>query len=962
MVLVVLCCARCTLVEKSRPGEQLTEARRSVEEGVKLKAAGRYPEAALLIERALPIQEAALGPRHPDVASSLAQLGDLYVYQGFYSEAAPLFERALSIQEEALGSHHLEVAASLNLLGDLHGKLGRYSEAESLISRALAIREAALGPHHSVVAASLLHLASIYAEKGLYSKAESLYERALAIQEASLGPRHRRVAPPLTNLAVLYWRQGFYSKAEPLFVRALSILEETVGPHHPNSAMLLDDLAMLYLDQGLHAKAEPLLKRALAIRETALGPHHPYFADSLDNLARLYRAQRLYSKAESIYERVLSIQEAAVGPHHPRVADTLNRLALLYREQGVDAKAEPLFERALAIRKSVLGLHHPAVAASLNNLATLRLAQHHLSQALPLLAQSLAASEAHLRQEILGFSEARLASTLLRFRKDEERLYALVRVHPDDERVRRLALSAALLRKGRSLEEMADTSRIIFRDLNPEDRKTLERLRALRTERSVLALAGAGKLSPSQHQRHLQKLADQCDALERELARRSGPLRALRSQPAPDKLADSVASKIPKDGALIEFVAYSEGPLVPSMGVPQSESSKGLRYLALVLFADGRSHALDLGPAETIDQAASRLHQALAGHSSEHESAAQELYTLTLHRLIPLLGKTRRLFVSPDGQLTLVPFTALHDGRRFLVDAFEFTYLTSGKDLLPHPEDIPSSRSVVVLADPDFSTTSATGSVETESSSVERLASLQRFFSMRSAELVERPWLPLPGTRQEAEAIQRLFPRASLLLGRAASKDALLKLDRPGLLHIATHGFFLGDAATPPATRAVQQCCALADPGLREHPEDPLLRSGLVLAGANSTQESSGPAPLASSLVTALELGGMDLWGTQLVVLSACDTGRGDVKLGQGIYGLRRALVVAGAETVVSSLWKINDGKTSEFMEAFYRHLLAGEGRVAALHSAMREMRRKHPHPYYWAPFIATGKGAPLEL
>jgi CHAT domain-containing protein len=147
-------------------------------------------------------------------------------------------------------------------------------------------------------------------------------------------------------------------------------------------------------------------------------------------------------------------------------------------------------------------------------------------------------------------------------------------------------------------------------------------------------------------------------------------------------------------------------------------------------------------------------------------------------------------------------------------------------------------------------------------------------------------------------------------------------------------------------------------------PPDPLLRSGLLLAGARVTppgaSHSEQPPP-ESALVTALELAGLDLWGTQLVVLSACDTGRGDVKLGQGVYGLRRALVVAGAETVVMSLWKVNDDTTQQLMQTYYRNLLSGQGRSAAMRAAMREIRTRRPHPHDWAPFIVVGSDAPLQ-
>jgi CHAT domain-containing protein len=276
---------------------------------------------------------------------------------------------------------------------------------------------------------------------------------------------------------------------------------------------------------------------------------------------------------------------------------------------------------------------------------------------------------------------------------------------------------------------------------------------------------------------------------------------------------------------------------------------------------------------------------------------------------------------------------------------------------------------VAVLADPDFSARLPPPAplVAEASGHARRSSSLEHFFSSLRDGQALRAWAltPLPGTRKEAEAIQRLLPQAQLFLGPEATKERLLQLKAPAILHLATHGFFLENAPIPPSSRALGSIVALDKEPLAARPPDPLLRSGLLFSGANApAPDASTPTqpPPDSALVTALELAGLNLWGTQLVVLSACDTGRGDVLLGQGVYGLRRAFMVAGAETVVMSLWKVDDETTRTLMEAYYSNLLAGQGRAAALREAMRKVRRAQPHPYYWAPFIAMGRDAPLRL
>ena len=958
---------------------------------------GRYSRAEPLYKRALAVYEAALGKNHLLVAYSISNLAFLYQDQGLYGRAAQLYERALPVYEASLGKDHPKVADSLYTLAQLYDSQGLYGQAEPLYERVTAIIEAtlnkdgaeaaallinlsrwvdplyeralaiseesALGKTRHRISTSIDNLAWLYNQEML-RRIESIYERMIALHETSIGKHHPDVAAMLIRFANFYLDQGWYSRAEPLVQRALAIQETTFGQNHPQVAKSLDTLTLLYQRQGLYGQAEPLQKRALAIWEATLGPNHPDIAFSLTEFARTYQHQGQYGRAEPLLKRAFAIRKAALGPSHPDVASSLHHLAGLYQAQGLYARAAPLFQRALTVQKAALGKNHPDVAFTLNSLAQLRLAQNRLTEALPLFARAFDISERLLRQEALDFSESHLAGFLLFLRAEEERLHALLREPPDDPRVRRLVLAAVLLRKGRSIEETASISRMVYRSLGPQDRETFDLLRSLRTQLARLSLDGPSHLAPADYQQRLKDLAEQGDALEAKLARRSAPLRDLSALPLPNEIVGRVAAALPKDGVLVEFITYTDPSLAPGPGTPKSKLPTRLHYLALVLFPDARIRSIDLGPAAPIDQAASSLRNALARRDAAFQVPAQALYSLAFKPLLPLLGDSRRLFLSPDGQLALVPFSALHDGHSFLIDSFDFSYVTSGKDLLPRASGIPSSSSVVVLADPDFSSSSKPPSSSQMQASAlpQRSAALEHFFSTLRADVAEQAWAPLPGTRLEAQSIQRLLPQAQLFLGPDASKQQLLQLAAPGVLHIATHGFFLEGAQAPTGSRGLGHIGSGGTPA--QPPPDPLLRSGLVLSGAHASVPATPESTRSradSALVTALELAGLDLWGTQLVVLSACDTGRGDVTLGQGVYGLRRALVTAGAETVVMSLWKVNDDTTRLLMEAYYRYLLEGQSRVAALRQAMLSLREEQPHPYFWAPFISLGRDAPLR-
>jgi tetratricopeptide (TPR) repeat protein len=318
-----------------------------------------YQQAEPLYQRALRINETALGAEHPNTAAALNNLASLYEAQGRYGEAVPLLVRALRINEQALGAEHPTTAAALNNLASVYDSQGRYDEAEPLYQRALRINETALGAEHPDTAAALNNLASVYDSQGRYGEAEPLYLRALRISEQVLGAEHPTTATALNNLAGLYEAQGRYGEAEPLYLRALRIREQVLGAEHPTTATALNNLAYLYKAQGRYGEAEPLYQRALRINETALGAEHPNTAAALNNLASVYDSQGRYGEAEPLYQRALRIYETALGAEHLSTATSLNNLAALYRSQGRYGEAEPLLVRALRINETALGAQHP---------------------------------------------------------------------------------------------------------------------------------------------------------------------------------------------------------------------------------------------------------------------------------------------------------------------------------------------------------------------------------------------------------------------------------------------------------------------------------------------------------------------------------------------------------------------------------------------------------------------------
>ena len=373
----------------------------------KLYQAGKYSEAIEVTKRSLAIGEKLLGPDHPDVATSLNNMGLLYQEQGRYGEAEPLYKRSLAIREAALGPDHLSLSTSLSNLGMLYQAVGRYAEAEPLYRRSIAICEMGLGPDHPRTAYPINNLAQLYQAQGRYSEAEPLSKRSLAIFENALGPEHHSVGTSINNLALLYQVQARYAEAEPLFGRSLAIFEKVLGPDHPDLVRPLNNLALLYVMQGHYAKAEPLYRRAISIAENALGPDHATVGSTANNLAQMYQAQARYAEAEPLYKRSLDIFEKALGPDHPSVGIALNDLAFLYYTLARYAEAEPLYERSIAVSEKALAPEHPAVGTSVNNLGMLYQLQGRYADAERLYRRGLA-----IREKALGADHPDVATSL----------------------------------------------------------------------------------------------------------------------------------------------------------------------------------------------------------------------------------------------------------------------------------------------------------------------------------------------------------------------------------------------------------------------------------------------------------------------------------------------------------------------------------------------------------------------
>jgi tetratricopeptide (TPR) repeat protein len=960
------------------------------------KKEAAHAKAEPLYLRALDIRKKALGAMHPDVAESLTKLAYIYQVQGTYAKAEPLLLRALDIMEKGKGAMHRDVGAVLVCLAYLYQAQGAYAKAEPLLLRALDIIEQVKGAMHPDVATSLNNLAALYMEQAEYMKAEPLFLRALAIREKALGPMHPDVAQGLDNLATLYDEQAEYAKAEPLLLRALDVHERALGPMHPDTVQCLNNLASHYGNQGAYAKAEPLFVRALDILEKTLSATHPLVAQGLSNLAGVYWAQGAYAKAEVLYLRALDIHKKAFGTMHPRVATSLNNIAVLYSEQGAHAKAENFLSQALDIEEKTLGTMHPSLAASLTNLATTYYEQADYEKAellflraldireraqetmhpetavllhnLALLYQAQGAypkaelflaraeeiREAELHLELTRLSESRKQALVQMMMHESNSAVSLhADAMPSSPRALELALTTILRRKGRILDSFADNQRTLRAHLTPALRDQMDQLAQASTELSTRLRAPFDPRTAASRAAAISTLRTRVEDLESALHAASSEFRA-RSEPI---TIAKVQKTLPPGTALIEFVRYHR------IALRQAHSRQEARYVAYILPWQGPPRWAALGEAAPIDASVdavlAEMHKSASADATM--AALQHLDALVFAPLRGQLAQITHVILSPDGKLNLVPFEALVDPHgHYELEQRLVSYVTSGRDLLRAAARQPPRSSATLVAAPDYG--------PPRSSPRDGLGAFR----------------PLDGATAELAELPAYFVEARTLTGRRATKAALAAIIGPAVLHIATHGFYMRDSATaltptPSTTSAGPRLATSPLPAftpaldssrgilvvsgeLSASPAQPtsddatdaLDRAGLALAGANV-----GP----DGIVSARELASYDWWGTQLVVLSACETGVGAVASGEGVYGMRRALVLAGTETQVVSLWSVSDTATRELMHAFYGELSRGTGRAEALRQAKLQMLRqpRFAHPYYWAAFIPAGDWTPLD-
>ncbi|GBU28369.1 hypothetical protein R84B8_01927 [Treponema sp. R8-4-B8] len=904
---------------------------------------GDYAKAERYDLEAAAIYEKALGKEHPDYATSLFSLGKLYKSMGDYAKAERYHLEALAIREKALGKDHLDYATSLISMGNLYQSMGDYAKAERYFLDAAAIYEKTLGKEHPYYATLLDNLGSLYSSMGDYAKVERYELEAAAIREKALGKEHPDYAGSLFSIGELYRSLGDYAKAERYYLEAMAIYEKALGKEHPSYAGSLIGLGALYWEMGDYAKAERYYLEAMAIYEKALGKEHPSYATLLNNLGTLYASMGDYAKAEHYHLEAAAIWEKTLGKEHPSYATSLNNLGVLYYRIGDYAKAESYYLEAAAIREKALGKEHPYYASSLNNLYTLYLSKKEYAKALAYKQEHIKINIGIVNRNFSFQTEHQRDAYWNANSRFFEYAYSLSFYNPVPES-NILNYETALFSKGILLRTANAVRDAIYASGDQALIAQFEELGGLHQQISALRQSGG-------NEEYIKSLETQAEALDKSLTQSSAAFRDLKTDLAINW--QTIQKSLQKNEAAIEFVSFR---------IYDKKLTDTVQYAALVIKKDSKAPVWVLlckegDLREILDKA--------EGRSSEQQARilynanGLELFEYVWKPLEQELKGVTTVYYSPSGLLYKIAFNALpvdDSYNKRLTDRYNLNLVSSTSEVVHlsrSKKETAQITSAVLYGGLDYNADENAMKAAAQSYHTETATPA---ISFASPEGVTRgaAWIPLPATRVEVQNIQGYLNKKkianTMYQGSMGNEESFRQLSgkKTGLIHLATHGFFLPDPERKNDDGQQQQSSGALKPI-----DNPLLRSGILLAGGNHAWTNEPVAGVESGILTAAKIAGMNLLGAKLVVLSACQTGLGDVKNGEGVFGLQRAFKLAGVETLIMSLWEVDDAATALLMSTFYNEwLISGKSRQEAFKEAQKKVRAKYPMPFYWAAFV----------
>lgn len=883
---------------------------------------GKYAEAESMCAAAVNFYKTILGDTSEDYLGALGTMGVIYQGQAKYDKAEEIFI-ALKEYHSAKPSPDKQTLQILeNNLGELYRHMADYARAEPVLENAVKLAGNSLA-----AASSLNNLALVQKALGKYAEAEASFKKALQIYIANGKNNHPDYTNPLNNLGELYRTMGRLQDAVYAFEEVIALRKQLLGTNHPNYANALNNLALVEFAIGRYADAEVHLAECKDIYKKTLGEKDKYYANCLNNLASVYKAEGKLPKAEEYYKECLRIYKATYGETSDKYGIYLGGLAGTYRQMKRYNEAISLTLQSMEILKNKLGENHYDYIETEYNLAeTYREAGKN------------AETEKYYHQSMKGY--LMLIEKYFPYLSEKDKTLFYYNVSGAFETFNSFVIQLYL--QNPSGKYPALLSRMY------NNQVALKSLLLKESEKIRLAVAVSSDTTVKREYQDWLSLREtiiQSYRMSPEDLETKG-INTAQLEVNANNLEQkiTIALKLDTKTAAGKPVTWTDIQAALKPGEYATEMVKvdyyykgrwtdTVYYAALIIDKTCTAPKLVLLPNGNQLEKKNLSYYRISMRGKLDDLQSYNAFWLPLKKQ---LGNAGKVYFSPDGVYQQVNLNTLLNpaGKKYLVDETNISLVTNTKDILQSNKS-QEGKQAVIFSYPDY------GSVPVSSDAPLRWTGF--------------PVLDeLPGTKTEADSVKRILSAnqwtVKEYLRKDANEEALKKISHPKVLHIATHGFFLSDVRdTTGKVYGIQ-----ADIAKR----NPLLRSGVILAGAaaaaNNPEDFSDKE---DGILTAYEAEGLDLSATDLVVLSACETGLGEVLNGQGVYGLQRSFQLAGAKSVIMSLWKVSDNSTRELMTAFYNEWLkdpAGS-KQKALRNAQLKLRETYKHPFYWGAFVMVG-------
>lgn len=826
------------------------------------------------------------------------QMGESAFAMGRYLYAEKRFTTAARYFEQSYLLRDPGYMKTISNEGLLYATMGRYSQAEKFTAKALDLRQTNLGSMDMGVAASWNNYAVLNYNLGRYNESEKQFGYATSVIEGNKLQLSLPYAIVLNNQAMLFQCLGRYEQAEKNMLKVLEMGEQ-VGSKSKNKLRFFSNLALLYQQMGKYDKAEEIY---LKMQGKIADKTTPEFANLLNNIAILYLVMKREDKVEQMLQRSSDIYKKSFGENSPAYAKVISDLGNFYRYKGRNDEAKPLLENAMHIREQSLGADHPLFVQSQEDLAILYWKTGNIDQAYPLYQAVMEKSLDFINRYFPPMSESEkakywdlLSPRFQRFYNFALEASAVKKEVLTDMFEYRVATKGLLLSSTRRINKAILSS--------GNDQLIKDYAEWIDQKEELTKLYVFSKEELQEQGINIDSLENAVNDMEKKLSESSKEFSQFYFA-SKVKFSD-IQNKLKQDEALLEIIR------VRNFGQTFSDSS---RYVAMLVSKNSSEpKVLLMSNGFEMEGKYFKTYR----KSMQNKINDEQSYSHYWAAIEPEVKGKKKIFVSLDGIFNQVNlYTLKKPGGDFLINQYDIILLGNAKDIVTDNTGKSAGKKATLIGFPDYGS--------------------------------DKNIVPLPATKTEVDGINTVLKSSGYQVAEYLQKDATetnLKSSREvSVLHIATHGFFF-----PDIEKASWPIGVSAD----NAKDNVLLRSGLMLTGVGEADKLNPTMDSVSNgVITSYEAMNLDLQGTKLVVLSACETGLGEVKAGEGVYGLQRAFLVAGADAIIMSLWKVNDEATQQLMNNFYTNWTKNGDKQKSFKQAQLQLMTKYKEPYYWGAFV----------